>query len=61
MSLHCVLGRHEPLATTISRGQHGLVAICRSWATPLERPLSGKWTASEPLDLGPPNRPASVS
>jgi hypothetical protein len=51
MSLLCLFGRHNPSLHSVARSATGYRALCDACARPLERTSSGRWYASEPLDM----------
>lgn len=51
MSIKCFFGVHRPSLGSIIRRDGRYRAICECCARPLERHESGRWQASEPLDV----------
>jgi hypothetical protein len=51
MSLLCLFGRHTPSLHSVARSTLGYRALCDGCARPLERTSTGRWHASEPLDM----------
>lgn len=50
MAIYCLLGRHKPSMTSISRGRHGgHAALCEACGCPLESHDKGPWRARKPL------------
>jgi hypothetical protein len=49
MSFRCLVAKHRPYLSSITRKTSGYAALCEGCGLPIERGEQGKWMPSPPL------------